>query len=146
MKSGGGAGRNSAHGLGPWGRGFKSHPPDMEESIGMKLIENKISLEELKEIAKNTFGNLVKAVVDVEKEVMVVGGELHSDEEEVLLKRDSKQENLWGINLYPFEDKDWIEFDSLINLRPSLGNFTRGVDSPQIKEKIEKIVNKLIER
>ncbi len=117
------------------------------ELTEMKVIEDKISLEELKEMARKTFGDLVKAVVDVEKEIMVVGGELHSDEEELLLKRGSKQENLWGINIYPdLNDPEWIEFDSVINLRPSSGNMSRGVDNPQIREKIYKIVNKLIQR
>jgi len=113
----------------------------------MKLIRKEVSLEELKEIAKDTFGDLVKAVVDVEKEIMVIGGELHSDEEELLLKNGSRQENLWGINLYPdLEPAEWIEFDSVINLRPSIGNLTRGVDNPQIREKIRRIVNKLVQR
>jgi len=113
----------------------------------MILVDKEISLEELKKIAHQSFGNLVKAVVDVEKEIMVIGGELHSDEEEFLLRRGSRQENLWGINIYPdLEDKEWIEFDSVINLRPSLGNLTRGVDNPKIREKIYKIVNKLVRR
>jgi hypothetical protein len=113
----------------------------------MKVVEDRIALGELKEIAKKTFGNLIKAVIDIKEEVMVIGGELHSDEEEVLLKKGSKQENLWGINLYPYEDeRDWIEFDSVINLRPSLGNFSRGIDNSQTREKIVKIVNKLVQR
>ncbi len=113
----------------------------------MILVDKEISLEELKKIAHQSFGNLVKAVVDVEKEIMVIGGELHSDEEEFLLRRGSRQENLWGINIYPdLENKEWIEFDSVINLRPSLGNLTRGVDNPEIREKIYKIVDKLVRR
>ena len=113
----------------------------------MILVDKEIFLEELKKIAHQSFGNLVKAVVDVEKEIMVIGGELHSDEEEFLLRRGSQQENLWGINIYPeLEDKEWIEFDSVINLRPSLGNLTREVDNPEIREKIYKIVNKLVRR
>ena len=91
------------------------------------------------------FGNMVKAVVDVEKEIMVVDAGLHSDEESLLLEKESKQENLWGINLYPenFGKDDWIEFDSMINLRPSWGNKSRGVDDPKIQEKIKNIVNRL---
>ena len=113
----------------------------------MILVDKEISLEELKKTAHQSFGNLVKAVVDIEKEIMVVGGELYSDEEEFLLRRGCRQENLWGINIYPnLEDKEWIEFDSVINLRPSLGNLTRGVDNPEIREKIYKIVDKLVRR
>jgi len=93
------------------------------------------------------FGNLVKAVVDVEKKIMAVSGELHSDEEALLLKGGSKQENLWSINLYPeMQDNSWIEFDSVINLRPSQGNRSRGVDRPEIRKKIIETVNNLIEK
>ncbi len=67
----------------------------------MKIINDKISIEELKKLASETFGNLVKAVVDVEKEIMAIGGELHAVEEMLLLNSGSKQKNLWGRNLYP---------------------------------------------
>jgi len=36
-------------------------------------------------------------------------------------------------------------FDSMINLRPTWGNRSRGVDNEKIQEKIKKIVNSLIE-
>ncbi len=111
----------------------------------MKIIRDNISINELKKMAKNTFGNLVKAVVDVEKEVMAIDAELHSDEEETLLQSGSKQQDLWGINIYPEKSDDsWIEFDSMINLRPSQGNRSRGIENPKIKEKIKNIVNKLL--
>ena len=84
---------------------------------------------------------------DVEKEIMVLNGELHSDEQELLIEKGSQPKNLWGINIYPeIKDENWIEFDSVINLKPHFGNRTRGVEDPEIKEKIIKIINKLIER
>lgn len=113
----------------------------------MKLVDKKISLSELKQMAKRTFGNLVKAVVDIEKEVMVVDGEMHADEEKYLLEAGSKQDNLWGINLYPQEsEENFIEFDSVINLRPRLNNFSRGVDDLKIRKKIIQVVKKLVKR
>jgi len=97
----------------------------------IQIIKDKISISELKENAKKMFGNLVKAVVDIEKGIMAVYGELHSDEEAVLIDKGSKQENLWGINIYPdLKGKDRIELDSMIYLRPSQGNMTREVDNP----------------
>lgn len=111
----------------------------------MKIVKDKIARQELEEMAGKMFGNLVKAVVDVEKEVMAIDGELHSDEEAALLATGSKQENLWGINLYTeLTDDDFIEFDSMINLRPSQNNRSRGIDDPQRKKRIIKIVNKLV--
>lgn len=113
----------------------------------MEIIKEKISIKKLQEIAKAMFGNMVKAVIDVEKEIIAIGGELHSDEERLLLEEGSKLEALWGINIYPENiDDDWIEFDSMINLRPSQGNRTRSIDNPKIREKILKIVNRLVER
>ncbi len=111
----------------------------------MKIVKEKILLDELREMAKKTFGDLVKAVVDVEKEIIVVDAELHADEEKLLMEQGSKQENLWGINLYPeIAGEDFIEFDSMVNLRPAQGNKSRGVDSAEIQAKIKNIVAKLI--
>ena len=104
-----------------------------------------MTLKELLEIARDQFGDLVKAVVDVDLEIMAIGGELHSDEEAILLKQGSKQSNLWGINLYPEEKKEeWIELDSFIDIRPSQNNRSRDVENPKIKERIIDIVNKLV--
>jgi len=111
----------------------------------MKEVQEKISIKELKEMASNMFGNLVKAVVDIEKGKLVVDAELHSDQEAYLLEKGSKQENLWGINIYPeLTGEEMIEFDSMINLRPSQDNNSRGVEDEKIREKILDIVNSKI--
>jgi len=112
----------------------------------MKIIKNKVSLKELKQIAGQTFGNLVKAVVDIKKDLMVIDAELHADEEALLLKQGSQQKDLWGINLYPeLEKKDRIEFGSIINIRPNQDNFAREIEDKKIREKIRRIVDQLIE-
>ena len=112
----------------------------------MKIVTN-ILLSELKEIAEQTFGILVKAVVDIEKGIMAVDAELHCDEEALLLENGSRQRDLWGINLYPAQSGEgFIEFDSMINVRPSQGNMSRGVDNPEAREKIIAVVNKIIKR
>lgn len=113
----------------------------------MEIIKDKITIKQLKKYAEGMFGNLVKAVVDIKKEIMVVDANLHADEEGLLIENGSKQENLWGINLYPFEeDEEFIEFDSMINVRPRQNNRTRGVDDKKTREKIIKIVNKLVQK
>lgn len=112
----------------------------------MKIIKDSISRKELIDIAKKQFGDLVKAVVDTEQRIMAIGGELHADEEVVLIEQGgSKREYTWGINLYPEKKEgEWIEFDSVINLKPSFGNRSRGVDDPEIQKKIRNIVEKLV--
>lgn len=113
----------------------------------MKIVKDKISIGELKEMSAKRFGNFVKAVVDVERGIMAIDAELHADEEAMLLENGSLQENLWGINIYPeLTGENFIEFDSLINLRPSQGNRSRGVDNQKIQREIFEIVNKLVER
>ena len=107
--------------------------------------EHKISVAELKNMADNMFGDLVKAVVDIKREVMMVDAELHADQEKALLETGSKQEDLWGINLYPDETgEDFIEFDSMINLRPSWGNRSRGVEDEHTRKEIIRIVNNIV--
>ncbi|MFA5859224.1 MAG: DUF5674 family protein [Elusimicrobiota bacterium] len=113
----------------------------------MKIIETKIAESELAEIAKSTFGDMVKAVVDVGREVIAIDAELHSDIEAYLIQDGSKQENLWGINLYPgVAGEEFVEFDSLINIRPACGNKTRGVESEEVRKSILKIVTVKVER
>jgi len=112
----------------------------------IKIIKDPISKKEIIDIAKNQFGDLVKAVVDIKQEIMAIGGELHSDEEVALIEKEgSKREDTWGVNLYPEKsDKEWIEFDSVINLKPSFNNHSREVEDGETKEKIKKIVQKLV--
>lgn len=113
--------------------------------MAMVLIDEPIEKSKLAEIAKERFGDLVKAVIDVERAIMVVGAELHSDEEAFLLEEGSHQRNLWGINLYPEKSgEELIEFDSMINLRPSQGNRSRDVLDPTARHKIKEIIKQLI--
>jgi len=108
--------------------------------------ENKISILELQAMAQKMFGNLVKAVVDVERQVMAIDGELHSDEELLLSENGSKRADVWGANFYPefFGADKFIEFDSMINIKPQHGNRSRGIDDAEIRNKISEIAKKLI--
>lgn len=93
------------------------------------------------------FGNMVKAVIDIDRELIAVDAELHSDLEALLLDNGSKQKNLWGVNFYPeIQDEDFIEFDSMINIRPSQDNRSRGVDNEQTRKKIIEIVKKKVSK
>lgn len=118
----------------------------MEDGEKIRIISNVVSLSDLNKVAAERFGDMVKAVVDIEKEVMAIGGEMHADEESLLLESGSKQINLWGINIYPaLPWPDMVEFDSMINIRPAIGNRSRSVDNEEIKKKIFEVVQKLID-
>jgi len=96
-------------------------------------------------MAERVFGDMVKAVVDVRKRIMAVDAELHADQESYLLQHGSRQEHLWGINLYPeAEGDDFVEFDSMINVRPSQGNRSMTVDDADLRKQIVDIVHDLV--
>ena len=113
----------------------------------MQIITDTFSLNDLKKMAANRFGDIVKAVVDIDRELVALDAELHSDLEAALLENGSSQKNVWGINFYPeLSGDDFVEFDSMINVRPSQGNSSRAVEDKEIQNKILQIVDKRIER
>ena len=96
-------------------------------------------------MAEARFGDMVKAVVDVSRGVMAVSGELHSDEEALLIEDGSRQADLWGINLYPNDSSpEWIEFDSMINVRPSQNNRSRDVEDESTRAAIRRVIQALV--
>ena len=101
-----------------------------------------ISVKELVEMSSNMYGSLVKAVVDLEKDLMVVDAEMHVDEEQLLLENGSNQSDLWGINLYPanYGTNNFVEFDSMINIRPRQNNMSRSVEDASIRQAIVELV------
>ncbi len=115
----------------------------------MHLITTPIPLSFIIENANCTSPDgksLCKAVVDVDRKIMVIGGSMHVDEEEMLLDEESEQNNLWGVNLYPdqFGTSGFVEFDSMINLRPNLGNRSRSVENPETQKQILSIISSLV--
>ena len=112
-----------------------------------RIVRESLSLAEVRDIAQRRFGDMAKACVDIGRGIIAIGGELHSDEEAVLLEDGSVQADVWGINIYPDElGDDWIEFDSMINVRPAQRNRSRGVDDPALQTKIRQIVEGLVRR
>ena len=111
------------------------------------IVRATLTFEDLKRMAARMFGDFVKAVVDVDRELLAVDAELHADLEAVLLQDGSAQRNLWGINLYPGVPADqFIEFDSMINMRPSQANRSRGVDDEALRKRIAAVVKMRIAR
>jgi hypothetical protein len=113
----------------------------------MKQVDT-ITTTELSEMAQKMYGNLVKGVVDLNKKILVVDAEMHVDAEQFLLEKGSVQNNLWGINLYPakFNTPEFIEFDSMINIRPRQNNMSRSVDDENIRKQITLLVAEKVKK
>jgi len=118
----------------------------MTEQLGqIRIIKENIALSELKKIAEELFGDMVKAVVDIERTVMAIGGEMHADAEQLLIEKGSRQDDLWGFNIYPEAPSEkMLEYVSFINIRPKLGNRSQEINSQTIKDRIKALINKMI--
>jgi hypothetical protein len=111
----------------------------------MQILQKPVSREELKRIAENTFGDMVKCVADVRMNLLAIDADLHADLERLLLDNGSAQEDLWGFNLWVEEEgEDFVEFDSLINIRAWQGNPSRDVLNLEVREAIKSVVAKFI--
>ena len=113
--------------------------------MSIHIIDQKIVYAQLKQFADENYGTMIKGVVDVERKILALGGELHADAEAGLLKEGSKQKNLWGFNIHINTSKEErVEYFSFINIRPSDGNHSMIIQSEQLKAKIKQIVDSLI--
>jgi hypothetical protein len=111
----------------------------------IQVVRDPITIEDLRRVAREQFGEMVKAVVDVAQGMMAIGGELHADEEAVLLDQGSHQPDLWGINVYPDAARaERVEFDSMINVRPAQGNRSRSVEDAAVRSRILDVVDRLV--
>ena len=104
-----------------------------------------MSFADLEKLAKDGYGDMVKGVADIKRKVIALGGELHADAEALLINDGSASRDLWGFNIYPQKAKEErIEFTSLINIRPALGNKSMEVKDPKIQNQMQSIINNLI--
>ena len=111
----------------------------------MQILQKSITQAELAALAENTFGDMIKCVADVKRGLLALDAELHADLERLLLENGSAGEDLWGFNLYPEEEgDDFIEYDSLINIRSWQNNPSRDVLDPDVREAIKQIVEQFI--
>lgn len=113
--------------------------------MNIKIIDKKIEESELREIAKDFYGHMIKGVVDIEREILAMGGEYHMDANMILIENDSKQPHVWGFNWYFDKDGDeQIEYISLINIRPAQGNRTMEVENLDLRNKMKSIILKYL--
>ncbi|MEK7150024.1 MAG: DUF5674 family protein [Patescibacteria group bacterium] len=111
----------------------------------IRVIEDAIILDELREIAREYYVDMIKGVVDISKEIMAIGGEYHMDANMKILENGSIQADVWGFNIFFDRPQDErIEFTSLINIRPQAGNMSMEVEDEVIREKMRAIINRKI--
>ncbi|MFH0755408.1 MAG: DUF5674 family protein [bacterium] len=111
----------------------------------IKIINKKITNSELRELAKDFYGEMIKGVVDIEREILSMGGEYHIDANMVLIKNKSKQENIWGFNWYFDKIADeQIEYISLINIRPAQNNRVMEIQDKTLRDKMKSIILKYL--
>ena len=89
-----------------------------------------------------TLSSYVKLAVDIERELVAGGGELHVDCEQALLEDGSLQEDIWGADWDPIGE---VRFESLINIRPRQRNRTLEIQSPEIRRRVERIVRRVFQ-
>ncbi|MFO0704580.1 MAG: DUF5674 family protein [Candidatus Andersenbacteria bacterium] len=119
----------------------------MEYDWGIRIVRKPITLAAVQQAASKTYGEMVKAVVDLKKGILAMGGEMHADAEKTLLEDGSAQADLWGINLVPgLPRESWIEYVSLINIKPRAGNRTMEIQDPKMREQIQMVITRLIPR
>lgn len=111
----------------------------------MRILEHKIQKIDLLDSEVVFDGPMVKAVVDLKRGLVGIDANMHADIEQMLLSDGSNQDDLWGINLYPGDDgEDFIEFDSMINIRPRQGNKSRFVEDETIRNEIVALIKEWI--
>lgn len=117
----------------------------MNEEIKTQILTTPITRGQALEIGKPWYADMVKGVVDIEQGVIALGGEYHMDANVVLMTHGSAQDKVWGFNIYPDQhDASWIEFTSLINIRPAVGNRGMFVESEEIQKAMRAIIERLI--
>jgi len=113
--------------------------------MNIQIINKAISQKELKDLAKEYYGDLIKGVVDIRRELVALGGEMHADAEEVLLKNGSKQADLWGFNILLDKAKEeCLMYESFINIRPRDNNKDLEVKDPKIRNEMKRIIFKRV--
>lgn len=114
--------------------------------MNIKILDQKINMKEVKELADFWYGTMIKGCVDIEQGRVALGGDYHIESSELLTDNDSRFEDVWGFNIRFEENPDGVlEFDSMVNIKPNFGNRSRGIHNEEILEKARAVIYKFIE-
>ncbi len=121
---------------------FRCIEVHLRVSMNIQVVENQITVDELRQIAKEFYVTMIKGVVDIDKEIIAFGGEYHMDANNILTAQGSDQNDVWGFNIELDMPRDsWIEYTSLINIRPLAGNRDLEVQDARIRAKMKRIID-----
>ena len=110
--------------------------------MNIKIVTDTITIDELKDIAKEFYVEIIKGVVDVETGIMAFGGEYHSDANRKLIENGSEQKNVWGFIIHFYKpESEWIEYKSHINVRPEQGNIDLVISDQNLCKKMRSIID-----
>jgi hypothetical protein len=114
-------------------------------SDGARILVERLTPEQIVNLAAEIFDDMFKVVVDVERGVLAAGGALHADAEQLLLDDGSRQQDVWGANYFPARAiGSRLEYSALINIRPDAGNSDQNIRSEAVRAKVRCIVEKWI--
>ncbi len=112
----------------------------------MRIVREPLKADEIRVLAKETFGDMIKVVVDLDREILAAGGALHSDSEELLLEDGSKQDDLWGANYFPEKAPGkHVEYTSLINQYHPSNKKSQTIADPAIRERVSAVIARYFE-
>jgi hypothetical protein len=117
----------------------------VSEAPGIVILRERIDPAGLARLVLLYFEDMVKYVVDVERGLIGLGGDMHADAEQLLLEDGSRQADLWGANYYPGRGRDdCIEYTSLINIRPAAGNRSMEIQDPALRQRVRDLTWALV--
>jgi hypothetical protein len=105
------------------------------------LLYHKALPEQIVEMLE-VYSGMIKIAVDIRRNILAGGGEMHADCEKVLLDNGSEQDDIWGANWYPNEQR--VEFEALINIRPKLSNRGMVIQSEEIRKSVSEVTFALL--
>lgn len=114
--------------------------------MNIKILDHKISIEEVKKLADFWYGTMIKGTVDIELGRVALGGDYHIESSEILTASGSKFEDVWGFNIRFEENENGVlEFDSMVNIKPNFSNRSRGIGNEEVIKKATEIIYKFID-
>lgn len=114
--------------------------------MSLHLLEKPILMKDVRVLAQEDYGTMIKGTVDIVEKKIALGGDYHMETCELLVENGSSHHNIWGFNIHFDEGPDGLlEFDSLVNIKPAIGNKSRSVENPEIIEQATRIIHSLIE-